>query len=105
MADEANRLFCALGGRRGDDSEGTVRAPGPAAAVSQLVETVTKAVPAAVPLRVDEDLVSMSDIAQRLGPTGEPVRLLVDGKRGPGRLTWPDEASYPAFSSSGGAGE
>jgi hypothetical protein len=64
----------------------TVRAPGPAAAVSQLVETVTKAVPAAVPLRVDQDLVSVSDIAQRLGRTRESVRLLVDGKRGPGRF-------------------
>jgi hypothetical protein len=62
----------------------TVRASGPAAAVSQLVDSVTKAVPAAVPLRVDQDLVSVSDIAQRVGRTRESVRLLVDGKRGPG---------------------
>jgi hypothetical protein len=41
-------------------------------------------VPAAVPLRVDQDLVSVSDIAQRVGRTRESVRLLVDGKRGPG---------------------
>lgn len=61
-----------------------LRAPGPAAAVSQLVERVTKAVPTAVPLRVDQDLVSVSDMAQRGGRTREPVRLLVDGKRGPG---------------------
>jgi hypothetical protein len=61
-----------------------LRAPGRAAAVSQLVERVTKAVPTAVPLRVDQDLVSVSDLAQRGGRTREPVRLLVDGKRGPG---------------------
>jgi hypothetical protein len=41
---------------------------------------------AAVPLRVDQDLVSVSDIAQRLGRSRESVRLLVDGKRGPGRF-------------------
>ena len=62
----------------------TVRAPGPAAAVAGLVERVTKAVPAAVPLRVDQDLVSVSDIAQRVGRTRESVRLLVEAKRGPG---------------------
>ena len=64
----------------------TVRAPGPAAAVSQLVESVSKAVPAAVPMRVDQDLVSVSDIARRVGRTRAYVRLLVDGKRGPGRF-------------------
>ncbi len=62
----------------------TVRAPGPAAAVSHLVESVAKAVPAAVPMRVDQDLVSVSDIARRVGRTRESVRLLVDAKRGPG---------------------
>jgi len=67
----------------------TVRAPGPAAALSQLVESVTKAVPAAVPLRVDQDLVSVSDIARRVGRTREYVRLLVDGKRGPGGFPAP----------------
>ncbi len=67
----------------------TVGAPGPAAAVSELVESVTKAVPTAVPLRVDQDLVSVSDIAQRVGRTRESVRLLVDGKRGPGRFPPP----------------
>jgi hypothetical protein len=66
-----------------------VRAPGPAAAVSQLVERVTKAVPAAVPLRVDPDLVSVSDIARRVGRTRESVRLLIDGKRGPGSFPAP----------------
>ena len=62
----------------------TFSALGPAAAVSRLVERVTKAVPPAVPVRVDQDLVSVSDIAQRVGRTRESVRLLVDAKRGPG---------------------
>jgi hypothetical protein len=64
----------------------TISGPGPGAAVSELVERVRRAVPTAVPLRVDQDLVSVSDIAQRLGRTRESVRLLVDGKRGSGRF-------------------
>ena len=67
----------------------SVRAPGPAAAVSRLVERVTKAVPPTVPVRVDQDLVSVNDIAKRLVRTRESVRLLVDGKRGPGRFPPP----------------
>jgi hypothetical protein len=70
----------------------TVRAPGPAAAVSQLVDAVTRAAPGAVPLRVDQDLVAVSDIARRLGRSREPVQLLVDGKRGPGRFPPATEA-------------
>jgi hypothetical protein len=66
-----------------------IRPPGPAGAVSQLVEHVTKVAPAAVPLRVDQDLVSVSDIAHRVGRTRESVRLLVDGKRGPGSFPPP----------------
>ena len=46
-------------------------------------------VPAAVPLRVDQDLVSVSDIAQRVDRTRESVRLLVEAKRGPGRFPPP----------------
>jgi hypothetical protein len=48
------------------------------------VERVSKAAPTAVPLRVDQDLVSVSDIARRLRRSRESVRLLVDAKRGPG---------------------
>jgi hypothetical protein len=69
--------------------EAKVVAPGPAAAVSRLEKCVIKAVPAAVPLRVDQDLVSVSDIARRTGRTRESVRLLVDGKRGPGGFPVP----------------
>ncbi len=67
----------------------SVRAPRPAAAVSRLVERITKAVPAAVPVRVDKDLVSVSDIAQRAGRTRESVRLLAEAKRGPGGFPAP----------------
>lgn len=66
-----------------------VVAPGPAAAISWLEERVIKAAPAAVPLRVDQDLVSVSDIARRAGRSRESVRLLVDGKRGPGGFPAP----------------
>ena len=62
---------------------------GPAAAVSRLEERVIKAVPAAVPVRIDQDLVSVSDIARRTGRSRESVRLLVDGKRGPGGFPAP----------------
>jgi hypothetical protein len=64
-------------------------APGPAAAVSRLEERVAKAVPAAVPLRVDQDLVSVSDVARRVHRTRVSVRLLVDGRRGPGGFPAP----------------
>jgi hypothetical protein len=64
-------------------------AQGPAAAVSALVERVKKTVPTAVALRVDQDLVSVSDIAQRIGRTRESARLLVDAKRGPGNFPPP----------------
>jgi hypothetical protein len=67
----------------------SVRAPGPASAVSRLVERVTKAVPQAVPARVDQDLVSVTDIAQRASRTRESVRLLVEAKRGPGGFPVP----------------
>jgi hypothetical protein len=64
-------------------------APGPAAAISRLEEPVRKAAPAAVPLRVDPDLVTVSNIARRVGRSRESVRLLVDGKRGPGGFPAP----------------
>ena len=64
-------------------------APGAAAAISWLEERVTRAVPTAVPLRVDQDLVSASGIARRAGRSRQSVRLLVDGKRGPGGFPAP----------------
>ncbi len=60
------------------------------------VETVVNAihqVESAGGLRVDAldsaELVSMSDIAERLGRTRESVRLLVEGRRGPGHFPAP----------------
>ena len=38
---------------------------------------------------VDPDLVSMAEIAQRVGRTRESVRLLVNGERGPGNFPSP----------------
>lgn len=46
---------------------------------------LTDALPEATVIRVHEyDLASMSDIAARAGRTPESIRLLVNGKRGPG---------------------
>jgi hypothetical protein len=58
-------------------------------AAFQLVDRVQAALPRAVALRLDQDLVSVSDIAERTGRTRESVRLLVDGKRGPGGFPTP----------------
>jgi hypothetical protein len=56
------------------------------------------AVPTALPVRVDQDLVSVSDIAHRVGRTRESVRLLADGRRGRGGFP------APSGSSAGGPG-
>ncbi|MDE0804532.1 MAG: hypothetical protein OSA99_14565 [Acidimicrobiales bacterium] len=54
-----------------------------------LVETIADLFPEARPCRLDQDLVSITDIAGRTGRTRESVRLLVDGKRGPGSFPTP----------------
>lgn len=59
------------------------------AAAFTLADRVTNAVPVAVPVRVDQDLVAISDIAERIGRSRESVRLLVEGKRGPGSFPAP----------------
>ena len=64
-------------------------APNAELAALALAEKVVAAVHTAVPVRVDQDLVSISDIAERTGRTRESVRLLVDGKRGPGNFPGP----------------
>jgi hypothetical protein len=52
-----------------------------AAALNELL----RALPEATVLRVDEyDLATMADIAGRAGRTPESIRLLVNGRRGPG---------------------
>ncbi len=54
-------------------------------ALAMALGELTGALPEAAVLRVHEyDLLSMSDIAARSGRSAESVRLLVNGKRGPG---------------------
>lgn len=61
------------------------RAPSLPAAVAQALSDLLGAVPEATVLRVEaDDLATLADIARRCGRTGESVRLLVNGKRGPG---------------------
>jgi hypothetical protein len=61
------------------------RAPSLPDALSMALSELTSALPESTVIRVHEyDLVGMSDIAARAGRTPESVRLLVNGRRGPG---------------------
>lgn len=54
-------------------------------ALTSAIEELLKVLPEAQILRVEEDdLATMADIAKRAGRTPESIRLLVNGKRGPG---------------------
>jgi hypothetical protein len=54
-------------------------------ALAMALSELTDALPEATVLRIHEyDLLSMSDIAARAGRTPESIRLLVNGRRGPG---------------------
>lgn len=54
-------------------------------ALARALNELLSALPEATVLRVDEyDLATMADIARRAGRTPESVRLLVNGRRGPG---------------------
>jgi hypothetical protein len=54
-------------------------------ALATALQELQSALPEAIVLRVHEyDLTTMSDIAERTERTPESVRLLVNGKRGPG---------------------
>ncbi len=53
-------------------------------AAFHLVDKIQAVLPHAVAVRLDQDLVSIPDIAERTERTRESIRLLVDGKRGPG---------------------
>lgn len=59
------------------------------AAALLLAEQVESVAPSARAIRVDQDFVAISDIAERLERTRESVRLLVEGKRGPGSFPSP----------------
>lgn len=59
------------------------------AAAFALVEALAQAVPGAVVARLDQDLVSIPDIAERTDRSRESIRLLVEGRRGPGSFPAP----------------
>ena len=59
-------------------------ATSPGAALRSAIEHVERAVPAARVLRVDDQLMNLHDLADRVGRTAESVRLLATAGRGPG---------------------
>ena len=66
-----------------------VDASDPEAAAFGLIDALDRALPQAVVCRLDQDLVAIPDIAVRTNRSRESVRLLVDGKRGPGGFPGP----------------
>lgn len=54
-----------------------------------VVESLRTTLPGGRVVRIDQDLVSVSDIARRTGRSRESVRLLVSGTRGPGAFPGP----------------
>jgi predicted DNA-binding transcriptional regulator AlpA len=66
-----------------------VDAPSAESAAFALADTITETFPEAVVVRVDQDLVSIPDIAERTERSRESIRLLVEGKRGPGGFPSP----------------
>jgi hypothetical protein len=72
---------------------GTVASPVDAtdaeSAALTLADAITGCFPAAIAVRLDQDLVSIPDIAKRVVRSRESIRLLVDAKRGPGGFPSP----------------
>lgn len=66
-----------------------VEAPDAEAAAFHLVDVVGEVFPGAVASRLDQDLVSIRDIAERTDRSRESIRLLVEAKRGPGGFPSP----------------
>lgn len=59
-------------------------------AVFEATEAIERAVPGARVVHLEpDDLVSMSEIAERTGRTRESIRLLISGARGPGGFPTP----------------
>lgn len=58
-------------------------------AALQFIDAVRRVVPTAVPIAADRDLVSVTDIADRVGVTREAVRNWSAGKRRAGRFPAP----------------
>lgn len=90
-----DRLLCALPDAVPSVTDGHVTISACAtggsavAAAMSLISTLRTLFPTATILRVDQDLVSIPDIAQRTGRNRESIRLLADGKRGPGNFPRP----------------
>ncbi len=58
-------------------------------ALTSAMATIQRTIPGARVVQVLDDLVTLSDIAERLGRSRESVRLLVAGRRGPGSFPPP----------------
>ncbi len=63
-----------------------VEAPDDRSAALALIDQLVAVMRDATPVRLDQDLVSIPDIAVRTARTRESIRLLVEGKRGPGQF-------------------
>jgi len=93
--DNLDRLFDALPDAVPADIAGLVTVESPVdadtaeGAAFALIDTITDLFPEALPCRLDQDLVAIPDIASRADRSRESVRLLVDGKRGPGSFPPP----------------
>jgi hypothetical protein len=59
-------------------------ADSPATALTSAITDIERGVPGASVLRIDEQLMNLNDLADRLGRTAESVRLLATAARGPG---------------------
>lgn len=66
-----------------------VNAPDDQSAAFYLIDQVHAALPGASVIRLDQDLVSITGIADRTNRSRESVRLLADGMRGPGQFPAP----------------
>jgi hypothetical protein len=93
--DVLDALFAELEDAVPSSVSGVVRVTAPVEATDDesaafhLIEKLQAVLPNAVLVRLDQDLVSIPDIAERTGRSRESVRQLVDGKRGPGSFPSP----------------
>lgn len=67
-----------------------VEAPDAVNAATLVMDALKEYLPDAEPVKADRDLVSITDISERIGVTREAVRNWTSGKRGPGGFPQPD---------------
>lgn len=90
-----DKLFAALPDAVPSSVGGAVSISSPVEASSEedaafaLVVALEDLFPDAVMVRLDQDLVSIPDIAERVDRSRESIRLFVEGKRGPGSFPVP----------------